>query len=188
MILVKVAQVSYSEVMGFVVLLRSTVDERSLPILIGAPEAQAIAVALDKLQMPRPLTHDLFKNALDALGARLNRIEVCDLRENTFYAKLLIEREGKEMAVDARPSDAVALALRCGAPVYVAEQVMAGAGVVLEEAKSGSSEKGKPPAASGSKEEAIEALKAQIEKAIQDERYEDAAVLRDKINKLTRHN
>lgn len=188
MIPVKIAHVSFSDVMGFVVLLQSEEDNRTLPIIIGAPEAQAIAIALEKVKPPRPLTHDLMKNILDALECRLKRVEVCDLRDNTFYARLVVERNELETAIDARPSDAIALALRCGAPVFVEDSVMATAGVLLKEE---GKEKKKPDLESGpadKREAVLEMLKRQIEQAVREERYEDAAVLRDKINKLTHHN
>jgi hypothetical protein len=184
MIQVNVAQVSFSDIMGFVVLLKGVADHRTLPILIGAPEAQAIAMILEKVQAPRPLTHDLFKTVLDELGCRLKRIEVVDLRDNTFFARLILESGGVELAVDARPSDAVALSLRCGSPVYVAASVMDSAGVVFpdEKAKDAAGETGDPKAAR------LESLRKQIEKAVEDERYEDAAKLRDEIQKLTKTN
>lgn len=184
MIPVRVAQVSYSDAMGFVVLLRSDEDKRTLPIIIGQPEAQAIALAIDKIQVPRPLTHDLLKILMDNLECRMKRAEICDLHDNTFYARLVLERGAGEISVDARPSDAIALALRCAAPILAARRVMDVAGVVFPDE---SGEAGKPPA--GEKAVSpLDRLKAQIQKAIDDERYEDAARLRDEINKLTKHN
>jgi len=184
MISMHVAQVSYSDAMGFVVLLRSDADKRTLPILIGQPEAQAIALVIDKIQVPRPLTHDLFKIVLDNLECRMKRVEICDLRENTFYAQLVLERGAQEIPIDARPSDAIALALRSAVPIMVAEGVMDVAGLMFPDADV---EAGKAPV--GKKElSPLDRLKAQIQKAIDDERYEDAAKLRDEINKLTKHN
>lgn len=180
MIQAKVAHVSFSDVMGFVVLLKGVADKRTLPILIGAPEAQAIAMVLEKVQAPRPLTHDLLKNILNDLGCRLTRIEVVDLKDSTFFARLIIEANGEERAVDARPSDAIALSLRCGAPIYVAAPVMESAGVVFPDETTAE--------ARDSKADRLESLKKQIEKAIEDERYEDAAKLRDEIKKLTNTN
>ncbi len=180
MIQVNVAHVSFSDVMGFVVLLKGIADKRTLPILIGAPEAQAIAMILEKVQAPRPLTHDLFKNVLDDLGCTLKRIEVIDLRESTFFARLILEVGGEERTVDARPSDAVALSLRCGSPVYVAASVMESAGVIFPDEA--------PAENKDTKTDQLDVLKKKIEKAIEDERYEDAARLRDEIKKLTNAN
>jgi uncharacterized protein len=185
MIQVKVAGVSLSN-MGYVVLLRHEQDKRVLPIFVGAAEAQAIALRLDKVEVPRPLTHDLFKNVLDCLECRLKRVVVSALADSTFYGLLVIEWDGGETEVDARPSDAIALALRFAAPIFVVQKVMDQAGVVLGEEDSKTSakpparaDKPAPPAPSE-----LEALKQQLEQAIQKERYEDAARLRDEIKRV----
>jgi bifunctional DNase/RNase len=180
MIQVRIAKVSMSN-MGFVVLLRAPQDQRTLPVFIGPAEAQAIMIHIDKVQVPRPLTHDLMKNLLDHLEWRLSRIEVSDLIDNTFYARLVLEHDGVETQVDSRPSDAIALALRCGTPIYVAEKVMEQAGVILPEEEP---QPPKPQPPSKKRElSPVDVLKAQIEKAISEERYEDAARLRDEIKK-----
>ncbi len=184
MIPVHVAQVSYSDAMGFVVLLRSGEDRRTLPIVIGQPEAQAIALVMDKIQAPRPLTHDLLKAVLDNLECRMKRAEICDLKDNTFFAKLVLERGAAEICIDVRPSDAIALALRCAAPILAARRVMDAAGVLIPDA---GGEKGGPRSAEKEISQ-LDRLKVRIQKAIEDERYEDAAKLRDEINRLTKHN
>ena len=187
MIHVKVAGLSLSN-MGFVVLLKGEQDPRSLPIFIGGSEAQAIALQIDNVKIPRPLTHDLFKNVLDCLECRLKRVVISDLQESTFYAVLVIERDGIETEVDARPSDAVALGMRCGAPLYVTEKVMNSSGVLLE-AKEGTVKD--PPAKDNpakatppSRGMILEQLKTKMEKAVKEERYEDAAKIRDQIAHL----
>ena len=184
MIPVHVAQVSYSDAMGFVVLLRSGEDRRTLPIVIGQPEAQAIALVMDNIQAPRPLTHDLLKAVLDNLECRMKRAEICDLKDNTFFAKLVLERGAAEICIDVRPSDAIALALRCAAPILAARRVMDAAGVLIPEA---GGEQGGPRSAEKEISH-LDRLKVRIQKAIEDERYEDAAKLRDEINRLTKHN
>ncbi len=176
---------------GFVVLLKGHNDERSLPIFIGAVEAQSIAIWLNKIEIPRPLTHDLLKNILDRLECRLLRIEVCDLREGTFYARLIMDPGDGEVAMDARPSDAIALALRVGARIFVDESVMDRAGRVFEEEEAGQPIAEVPlgeaaetkSGAHGSKPPLtpLEILERDLEKAVADERYEDAARLRDEI-------
>ncbi len=180
MIPVKIAHVSFSN-MGFVVLLRNPQDPRTLPIFIGAPEAQAIAFFLDRVEAPRPLTHDLFKTVLDNLECRMKRVEINALRDNTFYATLFLECDGMESKIDSRPSDALALALRCSAPIYVAEDVMETAGVILQDDKQETPKAGtgEPP-----RESPTESLKRQIAQAVKEERYEDAARLRDELKKL----
>jgi len=116
-----------------VVLLSDVSGTFSLPIYIGVVEATAIAMHLDGVQVGRPLTHDLMKNLLEALGARLERVEVCDLKEGTYYATLHLAVDGQSLRVDARPSDGIALAVRCGAPISVDETVIDESNVLLED-------------------------------------------------------
>ncbi len=113
-------------------LLEEVGGERVLPIFIGAPEATAIAYALQHIETPRPMSHDLLGNVITSLGARLFAVEITHLLANTFYANLRLLREGKEILVSARPSDAVALALRVGAPLLVSDELMNDEGQVLE--------------------------------------------------------
>ncbi|HET7181618.1 MAG TPA: bifunctional nuclease family protein [Candidatus Limnocylindrales bacterium] len=108
-----------------VVILKDHVGDRYLPIWIGAWEASAIAMRLQGLQAERPLTHDLFVSALEQLGVRVARIVVSDLAEETYHAQLVLERDGVEEEVDARPSDALAIAVRTESPIYCAESVLA---------------------------------------------------------------
>jgi len=107
-----------------IIILRDEEDKRSLPIWVGIFEANAIALELEKIPTPRPLTHDLIKNILEAIEARVLKIVVTDLRENTFFAELHLQVGGGEYTVDSRPSDAIALALRVGAPIFVNEEVV----------------------------------------------------------------
>ena len=107
-----------------IIILRDEDDKRSLPIWIGGPEANAIAMELEKIPTPRPLTHDLIKNILEALDARVSRVVVNDLKENTFFAVIHLQIGDSEVTVDSRPSDAIALALRVGAPIFVEEDVV----------------------------------------------------------------
>jgi bifunctional DNase/RNase len=107
-----------------VVILKDHVGDRYLPIWIGAWEASAIAMRLQGLQAERPLTHDLFVSALEQLGVRVARIVVSDLADETYHAQLVLERDGVEEEVDARPSDALAIAVRTESPIYCAESVL----------------------------------------------------------------
>jgi bifunctional DNase/RNase len=111
------------------VLLRENEQERQLPIFIHATEADAIAGELKSYHPARPLTHDLLKNTIDALGSELQYVLINDLRENIFYAVLHIEQGDRTVDVDARPSDSIALAVRARCPIYVADHVMERAGV-----------------------------------------------------------
>ncbi|MDO9541872.1 MAG: DUF151 domain-containing protein, partial [Kiritimatiellia bacterium] len=146
--------------------------------------AQAIAFVLEKVRPPRPLTHDLIKNLMDNLECRIKRIEICDLRDNTFYAKLFLEWNGMETELDSRPSDAIALAMRFSAPIYVADEVMEATGVIIKDEES-ALQKDKEPKKEISP---AEALKQRLDRAVAEERYEDAAKLRDELKQLTSSN
>jgi bifunctional DNase/RNase len=107
-----------------IVILRDLENRNILPIWIGILEANAIAVGLEKVKLPRPMTHDLFKNVMDQLGVSLKKIEITDIKENTYYAVLHLETGGKTLTIDSRPSDALAIAIRLGAPILVHESVI----------------------------------------------------------------
>ncbi len=121
-----------------VVILKERMAERYLPIWIGPAEADAIAVKLQDVNVPRPLTHDLLSSVIDNLGATVNSIIVNDLKNDTFYAKIILNVDGGVIEVDSRPSDALALAVRVEAPIYVDETVLDKAGILLDQ------ETGKP--------------------------------------------
>lgn len=104
---------------------------RTLPIFIGAPEATAIAFALQGMETPRPMTHDLIRDLLDALSAEVVRVVVTELRSATYYAEIVLGTEGGELPVSSRPSDAVAVAVRAGAPLYVDDELMDAEGIML---------------------------------------------------------
>jgi len=107
-----------------VLILRDEEDKRSLPIWVGLFEANAIALELEKISTPRPMTHDLIKKILESLDARVQKIVVNDVRDNTFYAVIHLRLGSADITVDSRPSDAIALALRVGAPIFVDEEVV----------------------------------------------------------------
>lgn len=134
MIEVRVATIQVSLVSAHrIVVLQQLGEERYLPIWIGACEAEAISMDLQGIEPPRPLTHDLIVNILGRLGARLDYILVHTLANDTFYGSLFVEVDGELIEVDSRPSDAMAIAVRFGVPIYVDESVMEKAGVVPEE-------------------------------------------------------
>jgi bifunctional DNase/RNase len=116
-----------------IVVLREVNNERYLPIWIGPYEAEAITIALQEIEVARPQTHDLMKNILSTLNARLVRIEVVSLKEEVFYGNLIVEVDGRTVLIDSRPSDALALAARAHVPILVAKEVMDSAGVIPEE-------------------------------------------------------
>ena len=111
---------------AYAILLKEINGVRRLPIIIGAFEAQAIALEIEGIKPPRPLTHDLLKHVIDNLGATVLEVIIDELRENTFYAKILLEVSTLSNEIDSRPSDAIALAVRAQAPIYVAEKVQKG--------------------------------------------------------------
>lgn len=125
---IRVSMVNYRRV----VILKEKESERYLPIWIGPSEADAIAVKLQGVNLPRPMTHDLLGNVIEQLGARVNSIIVNDLKNDTFFAKIILSVDGGEMEIDCRPSDAMALAVRVNVPIYADESVLDKASIVLD--------------------------------------------------------
>jgi len=173
---------------AYALILREVNGSRRLPIIIGASEAQSIALEMEGIKPPRPLTHDLMKNIITAFGAELTDIIIDDLRDGTFYAKLNIDSQ----MIDSRPSDAIALAVRYGVQIYVAASVMDEAAFVPEEEDEEQHQN--PPAAQANPKQQhhqpsgkitrLEQLNQQLKEAIEKENYEKAASLRDEIRKL----
>lgn len=120
---VKVKQIVVDQTLNPVVLLSDQEGSQVLPIWVGPLEAQAIALAMQGILTPRPLTHDLMRSLCENLGVELSRVLVQDIRDGTYYAELYLRQGDKEIVVDARPSDAIALALRSNAPLYITEKV-----------------------------------------------------------------
>lgn len=180
---VKVARVTLDTATSrFVVILKDQNQNRWLPIVVGSTEAQAIALQLENIQPPRPLTHDLVKNLLDALNVRVARIVVNDLRENTYFALIGLQNDGAVNDIDARPSDAIALALRMDSPIFVEEDVMLKASISEQKEESMDLD-GEEPSDLAPGDQ-LEKLNVDLRKAVQDERYEDAAKIRDEIKKI----
>ena len=125
---IRVSMMNYQRV----VILKEKDSDRYLPIWIGPAEADAIAVKLQDIAVPRPLTHDLLRSIIKELSGDISRIYISDLQNDTFYARIIISIDGKEMEVDSRPSDAIALAVRAQVPIYAEEQVLDKAGVQLD--------------------------------------------------------
>ena len=154
---------------------------RRLPIIIGAFEAQSIALEMEGIKPPRPLTHDLMKSIIDSLGSDLVEITISELRDGTFYAKISVDSQ----EIDARPSDAIALAVRYGSPIFVSDKVMDEAGFLPEEEEQKeTSSPSSPSKSKAPKLTKLEALRAQLKEAIEREDYERAAQLRDEIRKF----
>ena len=161
---------------------------RRLPIIIGAFEAQAIALELEKIQPPRPMTHDLIRDLYDAVGGEVTDIVIDELREGTFFAKIRYTVNGSDEHLDSRPSDAVAVAVRVGAPIFVSEEVLEEAGIPIDEADElaeiESSSEEEPEEQEDEPKTDLERVQAALAKAISEENYERAASLRDEINKM----
>ena len=176
---------------AYAIILKEIDGVRRLPIIIGAFEAQAIALEMEGIKPPRPLTHDLLKTMVDNLGANVVEILVSELKENTFYAKIILEASGLTNEIDARPSDAIALAVRSYAPIYVSENVMSTAAFIPSdetdiagfESTDFDSDK-----MSLSKEAQLAALQDKLREALDSEEFERAAKLRDDIKRLTQNN
>ena len=178
---------------AYAILLKEVNGARRLPIIIGAFEAQAIALEIEGIKPPRPLTHDLLKSIIDNLGAVIIEVIVDELRENTFYAKILLDISTMTNEIDSRPSDAIALAVRAQAPIYVSESVMQAAAFIPteeteQEAEHGGKLQKKEEEKPKTKEAKIAALQDRLKEAIEAEEYERAAKIRDDIQRLTNNN
>jgi bifunctional DNase/RNase len=177
---------------AYALILKEVNGLRRLPIIIGAFEAQSIALEMEGIKPPRPLTHDLLKNVMESLGASLTDVFINDLKDGTFYARLSLDTQ----EVDSRPSDAIALAVRYNVPIYVADKVMDEAGFVPD---GDEAEKPVTPAADQTSEQPstekpkiklsrLEELHQQLLESVAKEEYEKAAKIRDEIQKLEARN
>ena len=170
-----------------IVLLRERDGGRYLPIWIGAPEAAAITYAQQGVVPPRPLTHDLMRDILAALGHELTEVRIVALRDSVFHASLVIDGKTE---ISSRASDAIALAIRCGAPIYVSEAVLQVAGVVAEEEEESEEEEDEMMEQMETTTEPErpktqrELLQGKLDEAVKNEDYERAAQIRDEIDRL----
>lgn len=174
---------------AYALVLGEVEGNRRLPIIIGAFEAQAIALELEKIQPPRPMTHDLLRDTFGELDVDVTEVVIDELREGTFFAKIRYRHNGDEHQLDSRPSDAVALAVRVDAPIYVAPMVLDEAGIVAEDESDISSLTQQAEERRSSEEEEaggtqLERMQKKLEKAVEEEDYERAAELRDEIKRL----
>lgn len=178
---------------AYALILSESKGSRRLPIIIGTYEAQAIALELEHIKPPRPMTHDLLKQVIQSFQGNLSYIIINELREGTFFAKMVIEGISNTIEVDARPSDAIALAVRFTTPIYVSEQVLNEAGISTEAEtaeEETSAQKGEvktestPKHSTGTPETRAELLEKNLGAAIAAEDYELAARLRDELIRL----
>ncbi|TMI97714.1 MAG: bifunctional nuclease family protein [Bacteroidetes bacterium] len=180
---------SITQTHSYAVVLGEVNGLRRLPIVIGGFEAQAIAVALEKMQPSRPLTHDLMKNFMNAFGVELNEIIINDLQEGIFFSKLVCSTQNDTVEIDSRTSDALALAVRFGCPIYTYENILESAGIMMEET-SGKKKKSQAGEAleevrTGSedlKTMSLEELNTLLNEVLESEDYIRAIAIRDEIN------
>jgi len=181
---------SITQTHSYAVVLGEVNGLRRLPIVIGGFEAQAIAVALEKMQPSRPLTHDLMKNFMNAFGVELNEIIINDLQEGIFFSKLICSTENDTVEIDSRTSDALALAVRFGCPIYTFENILESAGIMMEETagKKKKSQVGEPvedvraTSSEDLKTMSIEELNTLLTEVLESEDYIRAIAIRDEIN------
>jgi uncharacterized protein len=191
----KIANLSYSQTQtgAYVLVMGEEKGKRRLPIIIGGYEAQAIAIEIEKMTPSRPLTHDLFKNFAEEFKIEVKEIVIYNLIEGIFFSKILCVQNNQSVEIDARTSDAVALAVRFGCPIYTYEFILSSAGIVLdkekgiEESKIATEELDKPKK-SKTEKYTLEELEDQLEAAINNEDYEKASRIRDEITKRRKIN
>ena len=193
--------ISYSQTQSgaYALVLSENEGERTLPIIIGASEAQSIAIALEKeIKPPRPLTHDLFKTFADRFGIHIKQVIIHKLVDGVFYSSLICENDGIEEIIDARTSDAIALAIRFGSPIFTFENILDKAGIIIKIKDQSKLEQSKfkledlvvdlegAEQETGFENDSLEELNKQLEQAVLNENYELAAKIRDEISKRDR--
>jgi len=183
---------SITQTHSYAVVLGEVNGLRRLPIVIGGFEAQAIAVALERMQPSRPLTHDLLKNFMNAFNIELQEIIISDLQEGIFYSKLVCINDNDTVEIDSRTSDALALAVRFGCPIYTYDHILESAGILMDDAP-GKKKKGTTPVTAtvsetgGNRDDlsglSIEELNNLLNEVLEQEDYIRAISIRDEINK-----
>lgn len=172
---------------NYAVVLGEQGGSRRLPIVIGSFEAQAIAVAMERMTPNRPLTHDLFKNTLETFNIELKEVVINNLLDGIFYARLICIKDGEIIEVDSRTSDALAMAVRFDCPIYTYEFILDAAGVVLED--EGDEDMGEPAEAEVTEKKAslssysVDDLRKMLDEVLGEENYERAAEIRDEIDR-----
>ncbi len=186
--LVEVKRISYyPPSKGYAVLLEEKEGDRSLPIIVGSAEAQAIALYLEGVNMPRPMTHDLLINVLENMDGEIIRVLIARISKGTFYAEIEVSSpHSGEMIIDSRPSDAIAIALQTLTPIYISDEIMDSAGIdnFTEDSEVAKPIRSEDLSYEVSEETVLENLNEALDKAVSDEEYEVAARLRDRIKQL----
>ncbi len=184
----EIVGLSYSQTQSgaYALVLSETGGKRRLPIIIGGFEAQAIAIELEKMVPTRPLTHDLFKTFSQSFGVSIKEVVIYNLQEGIFFAKLVCEREGQYSDIDARTSDAIALAIRFHCPIFTFESILSSAGILSDEFMDEEDELAEVELEENEFQRMTqEELEVAMAEAIENEDYERASQLRDEINKRT---
>lgn len=183
----KILGLSYSQDQSgaYALVLAETDGNRRIPIIIGAVEAQAIAINLEGLKPPRPLTHDLFTTVLSTFDIHLTEVFIHAFEEGIFYAEMKLTSEKGNFSIDSRTSDAIALALRCSCPIFTTEEVMSQTGILIdfEDSDEEAAAEDELDEHSVYDEFTVDELNEMLDKAIHDEEYEKASVIRDEISK-----
>ena len=183
----EIVGLSYSQTQSgaYALVLAETGGKRRLPIIIGGFEAQAIAIELEKMTPTRPLTHDLFKSLAVSFGITLKEVIIYNLQEGIFYAKLVCEKDGNITDIDARTSDAIALAVRFNCPIFTFENILASAGILSDEFIDGDEDEEDTPETESDEFSrlSVSELEEQMQQAIDQEDYELASRIRDEIKK-----
>jgi len=183
----KILGLSYSQDQSgaYALVLAETDGNRRIPIIIGAVEAQAIAINLEGLKPPRPLTHDLFTTVLSTFDIQITEVFIHAFEEGIFYAEMKLTGEKGNFSIDSRTSDAIALALRCNCPIYTTEEVMSQTGILIdfEDSVEDTAMVEELDEHSVYDEFTMDELNDMLDKAINDEEYEKASVIRDEISK-----
>lgn len=187
----KIIGLSYSQTQSgaYALVLSEKEGSRRLPIIIGGFEAQSIAIELENMKPSRPLTHDLFKSFSESFQILIKEVVIYNLIEGVFYSKLVCDKDGEEVEIDARTSDAIAIGIRCECPVYTFEHILSSAGIQLEDEMEEprpvpADEKEEPkPAGNELSSMSDEELNKLLQEAIEKEDYERASDIRDELNK-----
>lgn len=179
-----ILDITFSD-MGFIVFLKpenwGKEEDLAVPIFIGIPEAQSIAIQFNKIRSPRPLIMDLFSNILNLMDVEITQVVISDLIEKTFYGKVYFkDAKGHEYKVDARSSDALILALRANAKIFIRKYIVEEAGILIRKENLASESEVKQSAPAKTR---LEVLEEELKKAIQEERYEEAARIRDELKR-----
>lgn len=187
----KIIGLSYSQTQSgaYALVLSEKEGSRRLPIIIGGFEAQSIAIELENMKPSRPLTHDLFKSFAESFAIKIKEVVIYNLIEGVFYSKLVCDKEGDEVEIDARTSDAIAIGIRCECPVYTFEHILSSAGIQLEdemdETKPVPADEPEQTKKQGNELSNMsdEELNRLLQEALDQENYERASEIRDELNK-----